>query len=263
MFSWPRQSQSPTITKPNTVNRKTQNLTRKYNQSFCYYSNQTTPDAMMTIDTTITADAPRFDAVLFSPIVSTRKQPKRKSVSFFPKACVHQVLNRSDYTHKESQATWYSMGQLRAIKRHNRMLAIHLSTKAAEDSSMRGLEGRTPEGLVNRKEVKATARNAVMLEQDRQRKWGINNAQTLAQIYSYFSEHSRLQAHMVGLCDQKEATEYHNHYRILSSAPAFENESHKNSRMSYTRSDSMRSVTSLISVSSSTRRLLSDAIFMV
>eukprot|EP00536_Pseudo-nitzschia_multiseries_P009419 jgi/Psemu1/306506/fgenesh1_kg.261_\ len=206
----------------------------------------------------------------FSPIAVTRALPPKKHVSFFPRVFVNRSLQRSDFTATELQAAWYSMDELKMIKRSCRRLAIQLTNKMTDEDDQntcfRGLEGRTIEGAKGRKLIKLTARNAVLLEQYRQRERGAIDQNRLANECFEHTEKSSSAAHMVALRDQKEAMAIHNETVTAPVVATTASTSGTNLRRKamdmYTRSDSMRSLKRLASFSS-TRRLISDAVFKV
>mmetsp|Transcript_8549 Transcript_8549/g.21073 ORF Transcript_8549/g.21073 Transcript_8549/m.21073 type:complete len:224 (+) Transcript_8549:118-789(+) len=221
----------------------------------------------MMINTTLSRDATTFPAE-FSPIVVTREVPATTRISFFPRVLVHHSLSRSDLTATEVQTAWYSADELKMIKRSCRMFATQLSKRTADDGNntvcFRGLEGKTMEGLQRRKMIKLNARNAVILEQHRQQKMGIVDGDRLAYEYFQCTGSSSAAAHMVALLDQKEAMDIHNEAlttKTMETTKSINGTDIRRKAMDmYTRSDSMRSLKRLASLSS-TRRLISDAIF--
>lgn len=230
----------------------------------------------MMIDTTHRPDAVPFP-MEFSPIVTTKRMPrKRKSVSFFPKVFAQRTLHRIDFTAEEMQNTWYSTSELREIKKSSKMLAIKLSVATTTDDGndetsdcLRGLEGRTLSGLKTRRRTKAIARNAVLREQSRQRKWGLVDADRIADEYYECTECSSFAANMVGLRDQAAAKELHNEPAatapIGASLPPIATSGpgacRRKSMAASALGDSARSIQRIASISS--RRLISDAIFAV
>jgi hypothetical protein len=69
----------------------------------------------------------------------------------------------------------------------------------------RGLEGKTTEGLIKKRMVKAHARDAVFQEQDRQWELGTTNPEKIAHIYRKSTEVARTSARLLGLRDAKES----------------------------------------------------------
>jgi len=192
----------------------------------------------------------------FSPIVTTKRMPKRKNVSFFPKVFVHRVIRRRDFTTTELRRTWYSMDELKAM----RMAAIQLSKTVTNGGNhtdcLRGLEGKTKESLRKRRMIKSTAKKAVFLEQCRQRKWGMVDSNRIADEYFECTERSSMAAHIIALRDQEEAIDIHNQPATTTTSTIDVDSCRI--LMNCARSDSMRSIR-LTSFTS--RRLISDAIF--
>jgi hypothetical protein len=163
----------------------------------------------MMITTTFTPGAlpPPVD---LSPIVATNKVPKRKrSVSFNHEVHVKYCLHHKNYTAGERRRTWLTMDELSRMKYSNRKLAMEFSrntpTRAYDDNEndcLRGLEGRTAQGLVRRKRIKTSAKRAVFYEQKTQKRTGIVDAESLADVYFEYTEYPQVEAHMVALRDE-------------------------------------------------------------
>lgn len=245
-------------------------------------STRTHKTMMMTIETTSDHTGPESPAS-FSPIVTnTTRSRTKKSVSFYPIVTVQRIMSRHDYTADEAKRTWLNLDELVVLKQSIKTLANQLSNSEGlslrgscnkidnssilEDECFRGLEGRTRLGVKRRKRIKAGAKHAVMKEQRRQKKSGSFSSARIADAYYAHSEYPQVEAHMVGLRDESEAM------GRLFQAPQsptatpcsfdFSGISGRRSSkiMSYTRSDSTRSISSLASLST-TRRLLTDAFF--
>jgi len=168
----------------------------------------------MNMDTTPTPDAVTVPSpVCISPIVATNKVPKRKrSVSFNQEVHVQYCLHHKDYTAGERRRTWLTMTELSKMKYMSRKLAMEFSsssnpptTRAVDDNKndcLRGLEGRTAQGLIRRKRIKRTAKKAVFYEQKAQKLMGILDEEKLADVYYEYTEYSQVEAHMVALRDE-------------------------------------------------------------
>lgn len=159
----------------------------------------------------------------------------RKRVSFLAETHIRYTIHRNDYSASERRRTWLTMDELRYMKKSCQRLALELSEPSGgntnipatrnatalihnnnntkeddDDRCLRGLEGRTRQGISKRKRVRNAARDAVLWEQGLQRKWGISidgfsNEKILADCYYEFTEFSQIEAHMVGLRDASEA----------------------------------------------------------
>jgi|Transcript_13606 hypothetical protein len=224
----------------------------------------------MMINTTISPDVIRVPPD-FSSIIAPKGVQKRKSVSFSPNESIRGTLHLKDITATELQRAWYTMDEVKSMKRSSRKLAIELSKTATDDANntecFRGLEGKTTQGLRRRKMTKATARNAVFLEQCRQWNCGIVDSNLMADEYFEYTESSSSAAYMIAIRDQKEAMNIHNQEATIMTTPTkftVDVGSRRKSIAMYAQSDSMRSMKSLTSfASTSARRLISDVMFQV
>jgi len=155
-----------------------------------------------------------------SPLVVRGKTRKQRRVSFFPEAFVRYTIHRKDYTREEKRRTWLTLDELRWMKKSCQRLALELSETSEsidendddgdDDRCLRGLEGRTRQGISKRKRVRNDARKAVLWEQGLQRKWGVsvdryNDDTIIADTYYEYTECAQIEAHMVGLRDASEA----------------------------------------------------------
>lgn len=205
----------------------------------------------------------------------TRTLPKRRGVSFCPRVYVLGTLHRWDYTAAELRSTWYTMDELKMMKRSCRKLAQELSNTTNNNCGstdnnnnnndcFRGLEGRTTTGLLRRKMIKSTARQAVFREQRRQQQFGINDSRQIADAYFGFTEYPQVTAHMVGLHDEKEANSLNNNIIQITTTSTTTSDGYqrRKSMVKYARSDSMRSMRSIVAFTS-TKRLLTEAFFKV
>eukprot|EP00533_Pseudo-nitzschia_delicatissima_P015593 CAMPEP_0197269300 /NCGR_PEP_ID=MMETSP1432-20130617/4852_1 /TAXON_ID=44447 /ORGANISM="Pseudo-nitzschia delicatissima, Strain UNC1205" /LENGTH=230 /DNA_ID=CAMNT_0042734423 /DNA_START=18 /DNA_END=710 /DNA_ORIENTATION=- len=166
----------------------------------------------MAITTTF---APIPAPVVTSPMSATKSPTKRrrKEVSFYPKVSVKYCLHRNNYTAEERHNTWMTNRELQMIRSECHKFAREFShpSKANDSVSqngidiLRGLEGKTSQGLARRKRVKAAARNAVFEEQNFQIITGIYDVNALADVYYEHSEYAQIDAHMKGLRDHVEA----------------------------------------------------------
>jgi hypothetical protein len=69
----------------------------------------------------------------------------------------------------------------------------------------RGLEGKTTDGVMRKRMLKAIAREEVFNEQDRQGLLGIYDPEAIADAYFNCTELARVSARMLGIRDEKEA----------------------------------------------------------
>ncbi len=159
--------------------------------------------------------APIPAPVVTSPMSATTSPTKRrrKGVSFYPKVTVKFCRHRNNYTAEERHNTWMTNNELQIIRSECHRIAREFShpSKANDSVSqngidiLRGLEGKTAQGVARRKHIKALARNAVFEEQNIQIITGIYDVNALADVYYEHSEYAQIEAHMKALRDQVEA----------------------------------------------------------
>ena len=246
-----------------------------------------------------------------------QQQQRRRRVSFHPEVSVQHTLHHKDYTASEKRESWLTMDELKSMKRSCQRLALALSNPIThgddddnnnddddgEDASrcLRGLEGRTRQGISKRKRVRNAAREAVLWEQNLRRRWGISvdgfhdedatdEANAVADAYYEFTECAQIEAHMVGLRDASVAREFlapatttttttsttttitttADSKKLPSSStsssrdpPAGNNNNNNNRILLPSGGRSRNNLPSSLSRVTSTRRLLTDAFFQV
>ncbi len=150
--------------------------------------------------------------VTTSPMTTKSKKRARKSVSFYPKVTLKYCPHFSDYTPEEKRNTWLTSYELKKIRYSCHKLAREFSKPNApmdgtsqNGDCLRGLEGRTSQGLAKKKRVKIGARNAVFDEQNLQIGIGFRDEEAIADVYYEHTEYAQIDAHMRGLRDQVDA----------------------------------------------------------
>jgi hypothetical protein len=167
--------------------------------------------------TTFTPDAVVPAPVNTSPMTTKestkRRRRKGKAVSFYPQVTIKYCLHFTDYTPQEKSDSWMTAQEHRASRTACNKLAIEFSKPGASSKNgisqngdcLRGLEGKTAQGLIRRKRIKAVARKAVFDEQNSQINLGVVDVETLANEYYEHTEYAQIDAHMKALRDQVEA----------------------------------------------------------
>lgn len=125
---------------------------------------------------------------------------------------------------------------------------------------LRGLEGKTTQGLIRRKRIKAVARKAVFDEQNIQANLGVIDVETLANEYYEHTEYAQIDAHMKALRDRVEALIQSPNTAIKGiEIPATTTTPTESRKSFFTRRNSARTLLT----STSSRRSLTDKFFKV
>jgi hypothetical protein len=137
------------------------------------------------------------------------KSKKRRScVSFDKKVLLQPYLHVNDLLDDEIDNAWYSRTELSETKsecRHtiNSMIAGYCHEEEDTVYCSRGLERRTPACQKLRQQTKFDAWDVVLDEQDRQRRAGVSDTESLAQGYSACTSHSAKIAHLMAVSDER------------------------------------------------------------
>lgn len=146
---------------------------------------------------------------------------KTKKVAFVAKTVqVRSHIHLNDFSSSEMKKSWYTASEIDDIRREARLVTEWMNstssskdddelwmTRANEGSSIfceRGLEYRTREGARRRIENKIRARNAVLCEQELQRRACIFDTDYMAKIYILVSTRCQLAAQRLGQQDERE-----------------------------------------------------------
>lgn len=143
---------------------------------------------------------------------SSKPTPKKiqyRRVQFKETVAVRPIVHIDNMSKEDISATWFSKNDFDIIKRSFastvRMLTYGELSGDDDEHCARGLEFRTRNGALERRENKWNALNATLDEQDRQRELGISNDQLLSQIYITENKHCRIAALNLGQCDAEQA----------------------------------------------------------
>jgi len=196
-----------------------------------------------------------------SPVTSTKSATKRrrKGVSFYPKVTVKYCRHHNDYTPEERTSTWLSGQELHAMRADCHKIAREFSKPSAAGKTvssngvdiLRGLEGKTAQGVTKRKRVKAIARDVVFYEQNFQIQRGFCDANAIADVYYEQTETAQIEAHMKALRDQVDAL-------VVPPAPS---KSTKKGLVKITSPTNVATCRPKFLSSTSSRRLLTDKFF--
>jgi hypothetical protein len=150
---------------------------------------------------------------------------KTKKVAFCAKTMVQvrSHIHMNDFSSNEINQSWYTASEIDDIRREARMVTEWmnntvasknendddewLKTQANDGSArfcQRGLEYRTREGARRRIDNKVRARNAILYEQELQRRACIFDTEYMAKIYVLASTRCKLAAQRLGQQDERE-----------------------------------------------------------
>lgn len=144
--------------------------------------------------------------------------PTVKSVCFASHVEIFFVERIDDFTPDEIAAVWYDNSDFERIKQEIKTMVnfMEIGTQLPSNKeSTRGLEHRTRVGAWSKFQHKKTAYSAVLDEQDNQWKNGINDCDTIAQIYMEHSASCLEEALEIGRHDAVEAQKVH-HFRAIN-----------------------------------------------
>jgi hypothetical protein len=141
---------------------------------------------------------------------SLPRKPERRHVLFRDNVSVRPITHMNEMSMDHIRAIWYEKKDFVEMKKQ---MAVTLRIMShggqpnidTEEHCSRGLENRTKEGALVRRENKCNALNAVLDEQDRQRELRIQNDALICQIYALENHLSQLRALRFGIRDEEVA----------------------------------------------------------
>ena len=143
----------------------------------------------------------------------TPKKSERRRVQFKETVAVRPIVHVDNMSEDDISAIWFSKADFDIMKKSFastvRMLTFGEFSGDNDEHCARGLEFRTRNGALERRENKWNALNATLDEQDRQRELGISNELLLSQIYITENKHCRIAALNLGLRDAEQARLVH------------------------------------------------------
>jgi hypothetical protein len=136
-----------------------------------------------------------------------RTSKEERSVSLYPHVVVSPVLHRNDYTNAEKKACWFSPNEMVRINKGIDQTVQLIERKIILDNGYcsRGLETLTTKGRIQKKQIRARARDAVL---DKQvfLQWQAGSMimldeQRIADVYRGITRESRIAAYIKGVSD--------------------------------------------------------------
>ncbi|CAJ1954389.1 unnamed protein product [Cylindrotheca closterium] len=138
------------------------------------------------------------------------ERPVRK-VSFSKMVTEYDIERASDFSDEERQAIWYSIPQLREIKKQAKHTVQKMERGLLDTSddnwTFRGLESKTTEGSQQKYEARRSSWGAVFLHQDQQDIQDIPDPEFLAEMYREHTKVSQCLAELQGKQDAEVARE--------------------------------------------------------
>jgi hypothetical protein len=118
---------------------------------------------------------------------------------------IHSIGSLDEYTQEEHSQTWYSRQEYSAIRASYTDLIHRIRNKEwiaeTEDTSTRGIEGRSRAGEKARREIQIKSMVSVLSEQQRQRVEGRTDPEALAIGYRQYAYHALQAAANMGRRD--------------------------------------------------------------
>ena len=144
-------------------------------------------------------DASMISEQDFAPLV-TQKNSKR-GVHFCEHALLYEV-DRIDEMYKED--CWLSYEEFIQIKGSCMDIVMKATrdTQICHEHDLRGLEHKTPQGMVKRQQAKKSSIGAVLEEQTYQSALGLKDADWLASVYREVATRSVVEAKIRGIRDE-------------------------------------------------------------
>jgi hypothetical protein len=159
--------------------------------------------------------APSMDNMMSCPQTVKGSRPvsptsTRRTISFSPDVTIHEILHLFNYSPEEIKSTWNSRTEILAFKKENKTAVQNMALLGDDDDDdgcFRGLEGKTPLGVMRKRQNKAHGRWAVLWEQKQQRETGFWDPEAIADAYYDCTEHCQASAQMLGFRDEQDAKE--------------------------------------------------------
>lgn len=145
-----------------------------------------------------------------SPLNENRTTKPRRRVSFESLVKLCNIKIRINYTKKEFKRTWYNSEEERQMKVQAITDTNLMESGVLDESSARGLEGRTKEGNRQKRTMRMDAYDAVFKEVEFQVKTKeFFNEELIADAYLACSEACAMMAHKKAKEDEFEAMNIH------------------------------------------------------
>lgn len=141
----------------------------------------------------------------------TKSASNEKKVSFGKRVKIKKIRSHKLYTQAERDAIWLNEEEMLNIKRgciRTLREMMKFNFKENDEFCPRGLEVRTKEASIARKETRVIAAQIILEEQELQMDWGVKDDERLRESYLDISQEAHSRAHFRGLSDEKIARDY-------------------------------------------------------
>lgn len=131
-----------------------------------------------------------------------------KKVNFVKRVKVKKIRSYTMFSKAEFDAIWHSDDEYDTIKKNCvRTLREMMNQEFQEtdEHCPRGLEVRTKQYSLARKQIRMGATMAVLEEQEMQAEWGTKDEERIRKCYMEVSADARSRAHFQGVADANEA----------------------------------------------------------
>jgi len=149
---------------------------------------------------------------LTSPKQISVTHPSHRRVSFSGVETTHEVMHHNEYSDDEKTETWYDKESMKSMKngaKSDAKLADQGLLVVGKDVTLRGLEGRTKEGMrrksTNRREAYASVFSEIAFQQEVE----YADEDMIADAYFLYSEPCAEEALRIGQRDELEAQAIH------------------------------------------------------
>jgi hypothetical protein len=142
---------------------------------------------------------------------NSRQLGSPRKVNFYPGVSVRECLHINNFTDDEVYNSWYKKQDFQKMKIGMNFILQKISngswTGETENETARGLEYRTREGATKRKVNKLNGLMAVLDEQERQWRGGMDDTEAIASAYIAVSSKSLLEVRLLAAKDETEVKE--------------------------------------------------------
>ena len=157
----------------------------------------------------------------------------RRSVSFDSNVACVDTLHLNDYTDEELSNTWFTPREYKALRAENKLTVALMESGTDFEEELafcsKGLEGMTNIERGRKFELRFRCGRAIFDEQDRQKRLGMDDPVSLAQIYGKYTFSSKMEAFLMAASDENEENAWASSSAITKDESRQESSSSKSS----------------------------------